>query len=141
MASEKYHGKLTAVYWKETGGSLVDISGTSRQFAVQQQGNEIDVSTRDDKNADATQYLVDTPGRNATLAGLDTKNAREWDDIDIGDSGLLLWYPYGAAAGAPYRYGAAVVTQANYSSPHDNAAGWDLAWRINTAIGKGTVSA
>jgi hypothetical protein len=139
--SEKYHGKLTAVYWQETGGSLVDISGTSRQFDVQQQGNEIDVSTRDDKNADATQYLVDTPGRTATLAGLDTKNARQWDDIDIGDTGQLLWYPYGTGAGKPYRYGQATVTQANYGSPHDNAANWNLAWRINTAVGKGTVSA
>lgn len=141
MASEKYHGKTTVIYWTETGGSQVNISGTSRQFDVSQQGNEIDVSTRDDKNEDATQYLTDTPGRTATLAGLDTKNARDWDDIDIGDGGQLLWYPYGTAAGAPYRYGAAVCTQANYSSPHDNAATWNLQWRINSAIGKGVVSA
>ena len=141
MASEKYHGKLTAVYWTETGGSQVDISGTSRQFGVSQQGNEIDVSTRDDKNEDATQYLVDTPGRTATLAGLDTKNARQWDDIEVSDTGRLLWYPYGTGASRPYRYGQATVTTANYDSPHDNASNWNLAWRINTAIGKGTTAA
>lgn len=137
----KYHGKLTAVFWRETGGSFIDVSGASRQFGVEQSGNEIDVSTRDDKNADATQYLVDVPGRTATLAGLDTTPAasRVWHDINIGDTGTLLWYPLGTSGtGKPYEYGDATVTKANYASPHDNAATWDLAWRINTALGSGT---
>jgi hypothetical protein len=143
MASTKYHGKVTAVYWKESGGSFVDVSGASRQFGIDQSGNEIDVSTRDDKNADATQYLVDVPGRTATLAGLDTTPhaSRVWHDLHIGDTGQLLWYPLGVGASKPYEYGDASVTKATYSSPHDNAATWDLAWRINTAIAEGTSGA
>lgn len=143
MAGIKYHGKLTAVFWKETGGSFVNISGASRQFSVPQQANEIDVSTRDDKNEDATQYLVDTPGRTATLAGLDTtpQASRTWEDIDIGDTGTLLWYPLGTGASKPYRFADGVVTQSQYDSPHDNAATWNLAWRLNTAITKATSGA
>jgi hypothetical protein len=143
MASTKYHGKLTAVFWKETGGAFVDVSGSSRQFGIQQQGNEIDVSTRDDKNEDATQYLVDVPGRTASLNGLDTTPAasRTWRTISIGDTGQLLWYPLGTGASKPYEYADGTVTQSSYQSPHDNAATWDLAWRLNTAITEATSGA
>jgi hypothetical protein len=141
-ASTKYHGKLTAVYWTKTGGALTDISGASRQFGIEQSGNEQDVSTRDDLNEDATQYLVGVPGRTATLAGLDTTPhaSRKWHDIKVGDTGQLLWYPLGTGGTKPYEYGNATVTKASYASPHDNAATWDLAWRINTAISEGTTA-
>lgn len=137
----KYHGRATAVFWKETGGSFVDLSGSSRQFATTQAGQSIDVSTRDDKNADTRQKLVDTPERGATLGGLDTTPhaSRVWHDIEIGETGTLLWYPLGTSGtGKPYEYADATVTKSDYASPYDNAATWDLAWEFNSAKGQGT---
>jgi hypothetical protein len=137
MASTKAHGKTTAVFWKKTGESTyANISGSSRQFGFEESAQEQDVSTRDDLNENATQYLVGVPGRTATLAGLDTTPAasRVWRTIKNGETGSLLWYPLGTGSTRPYEFAEGVVTKDTYGSPHDNAATWDLAWRLNTAI-------
>lgn len=143
MALEKYHGKRTVVLYAATINTAptINLSGTSRSVEVPQQGNEIDVSTRDDFLEDATAYLVNPAQRAINLQGLDTLVTRTWDDIDIGDTGRVAVYPYGVTANSPYKIGNVVCTNSNYNSPHDNAAAWTINWRISGPWTAGVVAA
>jgi hypothetical protein len=142
MASVKYHGKNTVVLYAASPNTAptINLSGSSRTVSVNQQGQEQDVSTRDDFIEDATQYLTNPPQRTIQLQGLDTTpaNSRTWNDVDVGDQGRVAVYPFGSGANSPYEIGNVVCTQSNYSSPHDNAATWDIQWRISGPWTKGT---
>jgi hypothetical protein len=136
MATTKYHGKQTVLMYAATVNTAptVDLSGSSRTISVNEQGQEIDVSTRDDLVADSTAYLTNPPQRSVQLQGLDTtpQNSRTWDSIDVGDTGRVAVYPLGSSpTGSPYQIGNVVCTQSNYSSPHDNAATYDVQWRVS----------
>lgn len=119
----------------------IDLSGSSRQTDVNQQASEQDVSTRDDVEANSTAYLPGPPQRTVQHQGLDTtpKASRTWHNIKIGDSGRVAVYPLGSApSGMPYEIGNVICLQSNYSSPHDNAAKWDINWRVNGIWQDGT---
>lgn len=143
MATTKYHGKNTVIMYASTVDTAptVDLSGSSRTITVNQQGNEIDVSTRDDFLADATAYLTNPPQRSVQLQGLDStpQNSRTWAGIDVGDTGRVAVYPLGSSpTGLPYEIGNVVCTQSNYQSPHDNAATYDVQWRVSGPWADGT---
>lgn len=136
----KYSGKLTVLMYGAGAGTAptVDLSGESRTTDVNQQGAEQDVSTRDDFLADATAYLANPPQRTIQHRGLDSY-ARNWHAVSVGAAGRVAVYPYGSSpTGYPYEIGNVVCTQANYSSPHDNAPSWDLQWRVNGTWTAGT---
>lgn len=141
----KYSGKLLKVEWLPTGGTAgtdeIDLSGSSRQFDVDETGNEVDVTTRD---STGKETLTDTAltERTAKLNGLDTTGAPDWDDtdLDIGDTGTLIWYPEGESTGKRKRSATAIVTARKFGSPHDNAATWEISFKLNTAITRATVS-
>ena len=136
MPTTKTHGKLTAIFWKETGGSFVDLSGSSRQVTVSESSSEIDTTTRDDMIANTTSQLAGPPSRTVTLNGLDTTpaNSRTWHDSALGDTGTLLMYPLGTGSSKPYEYADGVLLEQTYESPFDGPATWSLNWRLNTDL-------
>lgn len=143
MATTKYHGKNSAIIWRKTGGSAVDLSGSSRKIGLQEQASDIDVSTRDDAIANQQATLVGVPSRTATVEGLDTtpQSSRTWrTGIAIGDAGQLAIYPEGTGSGKYYELMDATVQNTNFDSPHDNAASWKLDWKVTTAPASGQVS-
>lgn len=138
MASQKYHGGKTRILWAPTIDSAptIDLSGSSRTIEVQESGNQIDVSTRDDFDEGGTSYLSSPPERTINLQGLDTTpdSSRTWNDIDVMDQGTVAVYPEGSAGtGKAFWQGNATVTNKNYSSPHDNGANYQLQFRVNGA--------
>lgn len=143
MASVKYHGKTTKILWSDgyNTSPSVDLSGTSRTIGVQESGNTQDVSTRDDFLENGTSTLATPPERTINAQGLDTKpdTTRPWADINVSDEGTVAVYPYGDEDGYPYWIGNAVVTNRNYESPHDNAATWQVQFRVNGAWTDGVV--
>lgn len=144
MASTKYNGKTTVVLYAATINTAptIDLSGTSRTVEIDEAGQEQDVSTRDDKMENGTAYISDAPQRTINVDGLDTTPvaARTWHNIAVSDAGRIAVYPYGTAAGSPYEIGNVVNTKRNYNSPHDNAAKWQLSFRVNGAWTNGTTS-
>jgi predicted secreted protein len=137
----KQLGKDLVVEWTPSGGSMVSIATKSRNFKVGQKGNSIDVSVREDILAGQKDKLADAPDRTAELSGLDTAvNAPDWEDVEIGDTGTLVWYRRGKSSGKPSRTATAVVTGSDFGSPHDNANDWSISWDITSAITTGTVA-
>lgn len=135
MATTKYHGRATVLLYADAPDVApdIDLSGSSRTIEIQQSGNQIDVSTRDDFMADSTAYLAAAPERTLNLQGLDTTpdSSREWNDITVGDIGRVAVYPEGmTGSGKPYEIGNVVCTNKNYNSPHDNAATYQVQWRV-----------
>lgn len=130
MAETKYHGKNTVVLWqKDYTGAPVNLTGTSRSVSYNQTAQAIDVSTRDDYMENTKQNLADIPTRQAQVQGIDTRSSgtRAWYSVDIDDVGYLFVYPEGTAAtGLPYHRTGMRCLQANWASPHDNAATWDI---------------
>lgn len=127
--SVKYHGKDTLLFWIPTGGAAIDLTGSSRSIEVDEKGNSIDVSTRDDLQANTRQKLADIPERTFNAGGLDTTpgSSRKWRTIKVGDTGSMLIYPMGTGTtGLPVEKAAAVILGRNFNSPHDNAAAWKL---------------
>ena len=143
MTTTKYHGKAAVLLYAAAFDTAptVDLSGSSRTIEVDESGQEQDVSTRDDKVANGTAYLADAPQRAVNLDGLDTtpSNTRTWHNVKVADSGRVAVYPLGSSpTGLPYEIGNAVCTKRNLSSPHDNAAKYQLSWRISGAWTDGT---
>ena len=141
--SVKYHAKQTVLMYAATAGvgPTIDLSGSSRTIEVDEAGNEIDVSTRDDFLADATAYLTNPAARSINFQGLDTTphSSRTWSTIDVSDAGRVAVYPLGSTpTGLPYEIGNVICTGSKYSSPHDNAANWTVTWRINGPWADGT---
>lgn len=136
----KLLGKKLVVEWTPSGGSMVSIATKSRNFKVSQKGNDIDVSVREDILAGLKDKLTDAPDRTAELSGLDTDvNAPDWDGVNLGDTGTLVWYRRGKTTGYPSRTATAIVTGVDFGSPHDNANDWSISWDVTTAITSGTV--
>lgn len=145
MTTTKYHGKQTVILYAAAVDTepTVDLSGSSRTIEIDESGQEQDVSTRDDKVANGTAYLADAPQRTVNLDGLDTTpdSSRAWHDIQVADSGRVAIYPLGSSpSGLPYEIGNVVLTKRNYNSPHDNAARYQLSWRVSGAWTEGTTA-
>lgn len=144
MPTTKYHGKTTVILYAATVDTAptVDLSGSSRTISLQEQGNEIDVTTRDDAVANATASLSTPPSRTISLQGLDTTpdSSRDWNDINVQDEGRVAIYPFGTGSSAPYEIGNVICTNRNYDSPYDNAATYQVDWRVNGTWTKGTVA-
>jgi hypothetical protein len=143
MATTKYRGQQTVIMYAPTidTAPTIDLSGSSRTIEVQEQGNEIDVSTRDDLIEGGQASLSTPPSRTINLQGLDTtpKASRTWHNIKVGDTGRAAVYPLGSSpSGLPYEIGNVVATNRNYSSPHDNAATYQVQWKVNGAWTEGT---
>jgi hypothetical protein len=137
----KLLGKNLVVEWTPSGGSVVSIATKSRNFKVDQKGNDIDVSVREDILAGQKDKEADAPDRTAELSGLDTDvNAPDWEAVEVGDVGTLVWYRRGKVTGRPSRSCSAKVTGNSFGSPHDNANDWTISWDITTVITTGAVS-
>jgi hypothetical protein len=133
----KYHGKDTLIFWIPAVGAAIDLTGSSRSIEIDEKGNSIDVSTRDDLQANTRQKLADIPDRTWNAGGLDTTpgSSRKWRTIAVGDTGSLLMYPLGSTgSGKPVEKATAVILGRNYSSPHDNAASWKLDGELTSDI-------
>lgn len=137
----KYLGYQAYMFFIPAVGPAIDLTGASRTFEWDEKGNSIDVSTRDDKQANSKAKLVDTPDRTFSASGLDTtpSASRKWRTINIGDIGVMLMYPLGSAAGAPFEFANAIIQNRNFNSPHDNAATWKLDGELTSAFTAGTV--
>jgi len=142
--SRKYHGQTTVLLYIGTVDTApsTDLSGASREITVDEKGQEQDVSTRDDFIANATAYLANPPQREVKISGLDTKPSadRPWANIKVQDEGRIAVYPYGTASKSVYEIGNVVCTGRNFSSPHDNAAKFELTWRVNGPWTAGAVA-
>jgi hypothetical protein len=137
----KYLGYQAYMFWIPTGGPAIDLTGASRTFEWDEKGNSIDVSTRDDKQANSKAKLVDTPDRTFSASGLDTTPtaSRKWRTINIGDIGVMLMYPLGSAAGAPFEFANGIIQNRNFNTPYDNAATWKLDGELTSAFTAGVV--
>lgn len=145
MPSQKYRGQGTVLLYAAAvdAAPTIDLSGSSRTIEVQEQGNEIDTTTRDDLVAGGTSSLASSPSRTINLQGLDTtpKASRTWHNVKVGDLGRVAVYPLGSSpSGLPYEIGNVVATNRNYASPHDNAATWQVQWKVNGAWDEGVTS-
>lgn len=143
MPSQKYSGKILVLLYATAVNTAptIDLSGSSRQTQINQQGSDIDVSTRDDMVLNSTAYLAGPPARDLQHSGLDTtpKVSRTWRTIEVGDEGRVAIYPLGSSpSGLPYEIGNVIATGSSYDSPHDNAAKWDLKWRVSGTWTQGT---
>lgn len=143
MATTKYAGKDTVLMYAAAINTnpTIDLSGTSRTIEVQEQGNEIDTTTRDDMLEGGTSSIATPPSRSINAQGLDTTptSSRKWKDVKVGDFGRVAVYPYGTTPTYPYWIGNVVATNRNYNSAHDNGATWQLNWKVNGAWTDGTV--
>ena len=143
MTTTKYNGSGTVLMYAATVSTAptIDLSGSSRAIGIDQSGKEQEVSTRDDVVANATAYLSGPPERSVTISGLDTTphNTRTWNAIAVSAAGRVAVYPLGSSpTGLPYEIGNVIATKSSYESPHDSAAKWDLAWRVNGTWTAGT---
>lgn len=131
----KYLGSAALAFWVPTVGAAINLTGASRSNEWDEKGNSIDVSTRDDKQANAKAKLADAPDRTFSIEGLDTtpSASRAWRTIKVGDTGSFLEYPLGSASTMPVEIAAGVITGRNFKSPYDNAATWKLDADLNTA--------
>lgn len=138
----KYLGSAALAFWIPTGGAAIDLTGPSRSNEWDEKGNSIDVSTRDDKQANQKQKLADAPDRTFVIEGLDTtpKASRKWRTINVGDTGQLLQYPLGSGSGNPVEIAGGVISGRNFKTVHDNAATWKLDVEINTTWAETTVA-
>jgi hypothetical protein len=142
MASTKYRGQQTVLMYAPAidTAPTVDLSGASRTIEIQEQGNEIDTTTRDDLVEGGQSSLASSPSRTINAQGLDTTpgNSRKWHALKVGDLGRAAVYPLGSSpSGLPYEIGNVTVTNRNYSSPHDNAPNWQLNFKVNGAWTEG----
>lgn len=138
----KYLGSAALAFWIKTGSAAINLTGASRSNEWDEKGTSIDVSTRDDKLANAKAKLADAPDRTFSIEGLDTtpSSSRSWRTIEVGDTGQFLQYPLGSASGAPVELASAVITGRNFKTPYDNAATWKLDADITTAWANSTVA-
>jgi hypothetical protein len=119
----------------------IDLSGSSRNIQLQEQGQEQDVSTRDDYIANSTAYITNPPQRSITLQGRDTtpNSSRTWNNVDVSNAGRVAIYPLGSSpTGLPYEIGNVVCTNSSWTGPADNAAEYEIQWRVNGAWSTGT---
>lgn len=142
MATQKYLGSAALMFWIPTGGAAIDLTGASRTFEWDEKGATIDVSTRDDKQANAKAKLADAPDRTFSASGLDTTpgSSRAWRTINIGDTGRMLMYPLGSVGTKPFEFADGVISGRNFSSPYDNAATWKLDGELSTAFTQGSTA-
>jgi len=137
----KYLGSAALAFWVPTGQAAIDLTGPSRSNEWDEKGNSIDVSTRDDKQANAKAKLADAPDRTFSIEGLDTtpKSSRRWRTISVGDVGQFLEYPLGSGTGNPCEVASAVITGRNFKTPYDGPATWKLDADLTTAWAETTV--
>lgn len=126
-SSQKYKGSALYVAFMNATLGTVDLTGDSRVFTAQEQSQRQDVTTRGDS---AKRFLNETPEITCTLTGLDgsgTANTNwNWDRLNVGDTGTVVWGPEGTATGYRKRSLAARLNQKEFNSPYDNATEWSL---------------
>lgn len=137
----KYNAKETEIRFYPSGGGTIILTGDSRDLTINEQANEIDVTTRGNAQDGASDFLDDVPARTWQLQSLDTRGtAQAWDNLHIGDTGTLMWWPEGSATGKRQEVAAARVLQRNRTYPYNNAATIELQGRLTSAITKTVVS-
>ena len=128
----KYSGKdMYATF----GG--VSVAGFGRSLEVNQQANDIDVSTYGTQDQ---EFIAGPVGRSATLQVLDDADASTVrQKFGPGSTGTLIWAPQGTGSGKPkFTVGTAVVTEANISYPYDDAVVIDVTLRLSGNVTEGT---
>ena len=139
----KYHSKASVIMYAAAVDTAptIDLSGSSREITIDEQGQEQDVSTRDDYVANATAFLTNPPQRKVGLKGRDTtpNTTRTWHNVAVSDNGRVAIYPLGSSpTGLPYEIGNVVCTNRAWNGPADNAADYTLDWRVNGTWTAGT---
>lgn len=127
----KYKGTALYVRW-ESGGGTVVLTAESRTFTEDETANDIDVTVRGDT---AKNTLPDFPAITAEMSGLDpvvaASGTADWDKLNIGDAGTLIWAPEGTATGKRKRSLVSTVKGKGFDSPYDGAVSWKLSWNSN----------
>ena len=111
----KYSGKDM---YASFGGT--SVAGFGRNLEINQQANDIDVSTYGTVDQ---EFIAGPVGRSATLQILDDADSSAVrTKFTPGSTGTLIWAPVGTTSGKPkFTVGTAVVTEANISYPYDDA--------------------
>lgn len=137
----KYNAKETEIRWYPSTGGTIILTGDSRDLTINEQANEIDVTTRGNAQDGASDFLDDVPARTWQLQSLDTRGtAPAWDNLHIGDTGTLIWWPEGSASQKRQESAPARVLQRNRTFPYNNATTIDLQGRLTGPITKTVVS-
>lgn len=113
------------------------VAGQGRQLEVNQQANDIDVTTYGSSDQEFIAGLI---GRTATLSVLDDSgSATIRNKFTPGSTGTLIWAPLGTGSGKPrHTNGTAVVTEANISYPYDDAVVIAVTMRLSGAVAEDT---
>ncbi len=91
--------------------------------------------TRGDIAADTEDILAGVPSREISISGLDSDEVTpEWEAINIGDTGELVWYRQGVGVGKPIATISATCTGSEFNSPYDDANDWTVTFKGTTAI-------
>jgi predicted secreted protein len=128
----KYTGKDMAVRF-----GTFSVAGAGRQLEVSQSADEIDVTTYGSTDKEFLAGFID---RSATLDILDdSTNASIRNAFKTGTSNSLSWFPIGVGTGNPkFAVGSAVVTEANFSYPYDDAVVISVTMRLSGAVTEST---
>lgn len=128
----KYTGDLLVITF-----GTVDVSAQGRTFEVNQTAAEIDVTTYASTDK---EFLTGMTERQATMEVLDDSSASTVRNaLKPGQSGSLIWYPLGTAAGKPkLSVGTANVLEQNLSYPYDDAVLMNCTLRLSGAVTEGT---
>lgn len=140
MPNTKYSGKELVVHWL-SGGGTVDLTADSRTFEYNEEASEIDVTTRENAVNDEQDFLGGPTGRTWQYSALDTRGTNQaWAQLDINDTGTLMWYPEGTASGKRKESALVLLRQRQYQSPYNDAVTVTMGGRLTSAITKTTVS-
>ena len=109
------------------------VAGQGRSMEVSQSANDIDVSTYGSRNQ---EFIAGPVGRSATMEILDDNASSTVRAKFVpGSSGTLIWAPVGTVTGSPkFTVGTAVVTEANFSYPYDDAVVISVTMRLSGAV-------
>jgi predicted secreted protein len=128
---------------KYTGKDMVlkfgthTIAGYGRNFEVSQSADEVDVTAY---GSTAREYVAGMLDRSATLEVLDdSTNSTLRTALTPGSSASLTWFPIGSGSGNPkFSVGTAVVTEANFQYPYDDAVLSNVSFRLSGTVTEGT---
>jgi len=128
----KYTGKAMKVYF-----GTFDVSGAGRNLEVNRSADEVDVSTY---GSVEKEFVVGLPERSATLEILDdSTNPVIRQQLAVGSSGSLTWFPIGTASGNPkFTAATALVREANQAYPYDGAVTIATTLRLSGGVVEGT---
>lgn len=129
MPVTRFTGKDLVVEWQKTGSpSPVVLTADGRNFEFTH-----DLNTADG-TAGADGYDVELPTTKKASASLELlmNSAATWEDeLKVGDSGTLKWYPQGKVAGKPIWGFDALVKSMSQAIPYKDMAKYNVSFANN----------